>query len=242
VLDWTGSPSFLDEFATLLAPAPVVFSAPAVFMPQGVGAPDEARLERFGPHLIPDAALWGGLEDWWLCHKAGANTPNWDIAAGCVLEGVPGVVVVEAKANWPELGVGGKPLSPDASERSRENHERIGAAIDEACAGWNAIDPGISISRDSHYQLANRLAFTWKLASLGVPTVLLYLGFTGDTGIVDAGAPFVDDADWQRAFAEYSAAALPSEMLDRRISVMGTPLWLLSRSRPVIDPSPPRSS
>ncbi|MCE5204121.1 MAG: hypothetical protein LLG24_07930 [Actinomycetia bacterium] len=242
VLDWTGRPSFLDELAALLAPMPVVFPADAHFMPCGAGSPDEARLERFGPSLVADAGLWTELENWWLCHKAGANTPNWDIAAGCLLEGMPGVVLVEAKANWPELGLAGKPLSPRASERSRENHERIGAAIDEACRGWRAVDSRVSISRDTHYQLANRLAFTWKLATLGIPTVLLYLGFTGDDGIVDAGAPFIDDADWQRAFGEYSQAAWPAELLGQRIDISGTPAWVASRSRPVITLSPPRSS
>lgn len=242
VLDWTGRPSFLDELMALLSPVPAVFSADTPFMPRGVAAPDEARLERFGPHLISGSSVWTTLEDWWLCHKAGANTPNWDIAAGCLLEGVPGIVLVEAKANWPELGAGGKQLSSDASERSSENHERIGAAIAEACSGWQMIDPRVSVSRNTHYQLANRLAFTWKLATLGIPTVLLYLGFTGDSGIVDAGAPFVDDADWQRAFREYSRAAWPSELLGKRIDVSGTPVWVMSRSRPVMELSPPRSS
>ncbi|MBE0418357.1 MAG: hypothetical protein IBX63_11385 [Coriobacteriia bacterium] len=242
VLDWTGGPLFLDEMSDLLMPVPAAFPAEARFMPRGEAAPDEARLERFGPQLIDDDALWDELEDWWLCHKAGANTPNWDIAVECLLEDAPGIVLVEAKANWPELGVSGKPLSADASERSRENHERIGAAIDEACRGWQTLDTHVSISRDTHYQLANRLAFTWKLAILGVPTVLLYLGFTGDYGIVDAGAPFVDDADWQHAFSGYSASAWPPDLLDRRIDVGGTPVWVVSRSKPVIESSPPRSS
>jgi len=242
VLDWTGCPSFLEELAALLSPVPVAFPSDALFMPHGVESPDEARLERFGPQLVDDGSLWADLEDWWLCHKAGANTPHWDIAAGCILEGVPGILLVEAKANWPELGTGGKLLSPQASSRSRENHERIGAAIDEAARGWQSIGVDVSISRDTHYQLANRLGFTWRLATLGIPTVLLYLGFTGDAGIADAGAPFVDDDDWQRAFGEYARDALPARFLDRRLDVAGTPAWVVSRSRPVLQHSPARSS
>jgi len=242
VLDWTGRPSFLEDLAALLAPVPIAFPADALFMPRGVDSPDEARLERFGPQLIDDGSLWTDLEDWWLCHKAGANTPNWDVAAGCMLEGVPGILLVEAKANWPELGTGGKLLSSDSSARSRDNHERIGAAIDEASRGWQSVGADVSITRDTHYQLANRLAFTWRLASLGIPTVLLYLGFTGDAGIGDAGAPFVDDDDWQRAFAEYARDAWPVELLGRRLDVEGTPAWVVSRSRPVLEHSPARSS
>ncbi len=43
------------------------------------------------------------LRKWWLVHERGANTPNWDIAAGCEIEGKTGVILVEAKANVPEL-------------------------------------------------------------------------------------------------------------------------------------------
>ena len=97
------------------------------------------------------------------------------------------------------------------------------------------------ISRDSHYQLANRLAFTWKLATLGIPVMLLYLGFTGDDGIRVAGRPFADDADWRNAFNAYVSDAVPLSMFDRRLEVGSTPIWLVSRSRPVIEVSPPRA-
>jgi hypothetical protein len=219
----------------------VEFPAGTIFMPCGENAPEEARLEHFGPRLRPGPAAWREIADWWLCHKSGANTPNWDIAVGCEIEGRPGLVLVEAKANWPELGVAGKAIAADASERSRENHERIGAAIEEARRGWCALDPRVSISRDSHYQLANRLAFTWKLASLGIPVVMLYLGFTGDDGISDAGAPFVDDADWQGAFRGYSADVVPRDLFERRLVICSTPCWLLSHSRPVLGLSPRRT-
>ena len=238
VLVWTGQPSFLDEFADLLAPCRVHFSAEAPFMPRGVAAPTEARLETFGPSWLPGDQAWPQLKEWWLGHGRGGNTPNWDIAVGCEVAGSPGLALVEAKANWPELGTGRKRLAADASAGSRENHERIGAAIAEACAGWKLVDDGVCISRDSHYQLANRLAFTWKLATLGIPVVLLYLGFTGDDGIRDAGRPFADDADWQNAFTAYVPDAVPLTMFQRRLDVESTPVWLLSRSRPVIHVSP----
>jgi hypothetical protein len=189
--------------------------------------------------FMPGLTVWGDLRDWWLKHKRGANTPNWDIALGCTIEGRPGLILVEAKANWPELGTGGKLLDPKASEKSRDNHNQIGVAIDQACAGWKRIDPRVSIARDSHYQLANRLAFTWKLATLGIPVVLMYLGFLGDEGIrADAGAPFADDQDWQRAFSEYASGVVPLDLFGRRLDFGAAPVWLLSRSRPVLEQSP----
>ena len=241
VLDWTGSPAFLTEFESLLSPIPVTFPTDTTFMPLGYEKPEEARLETFGLEVLPASPLWEQLHNWWLIHRRGANTPNWDIAARCEIEGKRGLILVEAKANWPELGYQGKHLSKGASERSVENHKKIGSAINEACRGWQSIDSRISISRDSHYQLANRLAFTWKLGKLGVPVVLLYLGFTGDEGIRNAGQPFVDDLDWRNAFKEYCQGVIPTELFEIRHNVSGTPVWLAVRSRKVIEHSkPPR--
>lgn len=241
VLDWTESPNFLREFESLLAPLPVRFTPDTVYMPRGYTDPMEARLERFGPVVMPGLAVWEQLQDWWLAHRRGANTPNWDIAATCEIEGKAGLVLVEAKANWPELGAAGKRLDKASSPKGIENHERIGAAIDEACKAWQRINPHVNISRDSHYQLANRLAFTWKLGSLGIPVILVYLGFTGDEGIRDAGAPFTDDANWRKAINEYAADVVPMELFEVRHDLGAAPVWLALRSRGILESSPPRT-
>ncbi|MCE5254865.1 MAG: DUF6508 domain-containing protein [Actinomycetia bacterium] len=233
VLDWTGRPSFLEELRAFLAPIPVYFSADAKYMPCGENAPDEARLETFGPQCLPGRD-WDCLRRWWLRHEKGANTPNWDIAVACKIEGKPGLVLVEAKAHWKELSRAGKRLDKDASDNTRENHDRICAAIEEACEGWRRIDKRVSITHRSHYQLANRLAFTWKLAKLGIPVVLLYLGFTGDEGIRDVGPPFADEGDWRKAFAEHIEGVVPFELFDGQRKGESTPVWLVLRSRPVI--------
>lgn len=133
-----------------------------------------------------------------------------------------------------------QPLAADASTRAIENHERIATAIDKAYCGWREIDDGVDISRDRNYQLANRLAVTWKLAQLGIPVVLLYLGFTGDTGIIDAGSPFLDEADWQAAFDRYAGDVGAAKLFGVRHEIRETPVWLLSRGRPVIEISSPR--
>ena len=171
----------------MLSEIPVSFDANTRVVPKGHDCPDEAKLDGFGPTWLQEHSAWGALREWWLVNTHGANTPNWDLLVTCSLDGNPGLILVEAKANWPELSRQGKPLSQDASPKSHENHKQIGAAIDEARAGWQEIDPDVQISRDSHYQLSNRLAFAWKLASLGIPTVLIYLGFTGDEVIRDVG-------------------------------------------------------
>lgn len=232
VLDWTGQALFLIEFEKFLAPCPVRFPHKEAFMPKGINSPTEARLERFGPCWFPEKKpVWDALKNWWLCHKAGANTPNWDIAVRCELEGRPGLVLVEAKANWWELGKAGKSNAVNASTNSHRNHERIAAAINEACAGWQLLDNRVSITHKSHYQLANRLAFAWKLASLGIPAVLVYLGFTGDKEI---GKPFKDDTDWKAAFSKYVSDTIPLDLFGRRLMVGSTPLWLVLGCRNVL--------
>lgn len=239
VLDWSERPTFLSEFLSLVGLPEVKSSEPSIWMPRGYAGPDEARLESFAPKALPNEPIADALQDWWLVHKRGATTPNWDIALACEIEGKPGLVLVEAKANVPELKEDGKRHEDDDSANSKENHARIGQAIVEACEGLRRIHSGINISRDSHYQLANRVAFTWKLATLGVPTVLVYLGFTGDDGIRDAGEPFATDAGWREVLLSHAKGSIPTECFDKRLEVEGTPIWLLVRSRPVLEQSPP---
>jgi hypothetical protein len=239
VLDWTSSPDFLREFSDLLA-TPEVDVADARYMPRGYGKPAEARLESFGPVVLPGHPAWSRVADWWLRHSKGANTPNWDIAVTAMIEGRPGLVLVEAKANVPELSRAGKPMSTGASKRSQQNHEQIGHAIEQANTGWRSVAPEARLTRDSHYQLANRLAFVWKLASEGVPILLLYLGFTGDDGIADAGEPLRDDSHWRQLFREHLQELCVDGCLDRRVLFGDVPVRVISRSRPVLSVSPPR--
>lgn len=238
VLDWTSRPEFVGELTDMLRPLSVATAGNSKWMPRGHSAAAEARLESFGRLAYPDLPIWAKLEAWWLSHAAGANTPNWDIALSCQIDGRSGLVLVEAKANVPELSDAGKPLASDASVRSRENHERIGAAIAEASSALGGPPIGVRLSRDHSYQLSNRLAFAWRLASWGMPIALVYLGFTGDTGIADVGEPIRDDAHWRTLFTEHLASRAPREWVNRRIETEAAPFWVLARSRPVAEISP----
>jgi hypothetical protein len=242
VLDWTNRPEFAVELLELVAPVECRLSRRSRWMPRGHTSPEEARLETFGPAVLPGAETWSLLRTWWLAHEGGANTPNWDIAAGCEIEGTPGLILVEAKANVAELSAAGKPFDVTASAASQANHERIGLAINEACSALQHVSGATAISRDSHYQLSNRVAFMWRLASLGVPTVLVYLGFWGDTGITDAGAPFESAAHWEATVAAHAHSVVPRELFERRLEFGTAPAWLLVRARSVLEPSAPRLS
>jgi hypothetical protein len=240
VLDWVSSPNFRTELNTLLRPAPAFLAEEAKWMPRSHGEATEARLETFGPAYLGDTIDWKEVGTWWLQFEAGANTPNWDFASTCNVEDGPGLLLVEAKAHHRELSKAGKRLSAKASERSRANHEHISKAIQQACVTLAGLVTGVSISLETHYQLSNRIAFACKLASLGLPTVLTYLGFTRDWGIADAGPPFADDAEWRKAFHDHAKAVFPSTACEIRIDSGKAPFWVLVRSRDVMSPSPPR--
>jgi len=208
-------------------------------MPRGYREPDEARLETFGPRCLPGHPAWQTLSKWWLKHERGANTPNWNIALSCELDGRPGLILVEAKAHEYELKSEGKILDPDASDNARANHTQITTAIDEACRGLRLLEPDIAIACSSHYQLANRVAFTWKLATLNIPTVLIYLGFYGDTGIGDVGPPLTSEAHWKQTFEKYAKPSACPRLLERRLDCGAAPAWIVVRARPVLEASPP---
>ncbi len=72
---------------------------------------------------------------------------------------------------------------------------------------------------------------------LGIPVVLVYLGFTGDTGIKNIGAYFANDENWNQVFAEYTREIIPIELFDKKHDFELAPVWLISRSRPVIEVS-----
>jgi hypothetical protein len=241
ILDWTSLEAevFLSSLNDLLRPTGAAVAPSDVWMPRGYDAPEEARLGKAEAGFV-NKTTRRMIADWWLVHKRGANVPNWDLAATCIVEGRRGLVLVEAKAHENELNPDGKPLASNASDNSRENHERIGQAIEEACQALDRIVPGVRISRDNHYQLSNRLAWAWKLASLGIPTVLVYLGFIGDRGIADVGPCFESQGHWQQVAREHMKPVLPLDLLERPLDCGLATMQVILRSRVVIEPSPQR--
>jgi hypothetical protein len=242
VLDWTEKPTFVVELLDAVSPIRASVTASSAWMPRGYRSPDEARLDSFGPAFLPDHEAWSALQKWWLRHERGANTPNWDLALACEIESQPGLVLVEAKAHKLELKPEGKVLDPDASQNSRENHDQIRSAIRDGRQALLALGVETGIDRDTHYQLSNRIAFTWKLASLGIPTVLVYLGFLVDRGISDVGPPFADEADWREAFWSHATHIVPDELFERRLDIGKAPAWFLVRSRQIHEISPKADS
>ena len=126
-------------------------------------------------------------------------------------------MLVEAKAHTSELESDGKKLDRDATAGSRRNHERIGEAIEEANRDLRSITrlEAWELSRDSCYQMSNRFAWAWKLARLGTPVVLVYLGFLNAIEMSDRGDPFSEHADWVDCVKEHAKGKVPEEAWDR---------------------------
>ena len=94
--------------------------------------------------------------------------------------------------------------------------------------------PGFALSAKSRYQLSNRFAFAWKLADLGVPVVLVYLGFLDAHEMNDGGRVLLKDhSAWRQRVVTGSSGAIPANAWDQTFSVGGTPLTILIRSASV---------
>jgi hypothetical protein len=195
-------------------------------MPRGFADPKEAKLGECDALLTP--AIREELTSWWLVHPAGANTPNWDLASTCTIGGKQGLILVEAKAHDTEPKTLGKVSR--FSSKSVENHDQIGTAINEANAALNGICPGWAITRDSHYQLSNRIAWAWKIASLGIPVILVYLGFLNAEEMANCGKPFRSAEEWRRSILDHAEGLVPETVWEQRIQTTGAPMWALIRS------------
>lgn len=184
----------------------------------------EARLGE--PNCLVSPKIQLQLQSWWLAVNGRANTPNWDIASTCRIGGEPGLLLVEAKAHANELNDAGK----DAKS-NRENHKRIGLAIREANEGLrSATGMNWGLSRDDHYQLSNRFAWAWKLASLGVPTVLLYLGFLNACDMAKDGNTFESESEWERTLRDHCDVIVDGTCWGEWLDFMGVPLVPLIRA------------
>lgn len=201
------------------------------WMPQGFDELEEAQLDR-APRLL-DPELGSELRRWWLgTVDSPGRTPNFDIASTCRVDGVRGLLLVEAKAHDQELidAAAGRARRPpsDAGDATRE---AIGAAIREARNGLEvatALEWGID--RDSHYQLSNRVAWAWKLAMMGIPVVLVYLGFLDANEMADKGNPIGSHAEWTRLVRQHAAGVVPGAAWDRALAIGEVPLVLSIRS------------
>ena len=203
-------PKFVEWMNSLIRPFAGV-SEQDRHMPEGLCSPEEARLGETSKFL--DADRRKVLTDWWLAVPESANTPNWDLVSTCKVGGSEGLILLEAKAHSGEL------KSDDSCGATEpKNRKRISQAIEEAN---KALGNGWLLGADRCYQISNRFAWGWKVASLGVPVVLVYLGFLN---AVELPQPFHDHAAWERRLREYADGCVPKDAWNSKLMVCATPL------------------
>jgi hypothetical protein len=211
----------------LIAPWGTV-SSEDKWMPQGFADIEEAQLHN-ATRLLPKDVC-SDLQSWWMAVRA--TTPNWDIASTCTIGDKKGLLLVEAKAHDEEL-IGeevGKRLDKSASDGTLKNHAHIENAIDQANTALNAVVPGWNLSCDSHYQMSNRFAWSWKLTELGFPVILVYLGFKYAAEMSDRGNPFIDHMDWKNLVIAHSKPLFPPHIWDNKWILHGQAFIPLIRS------------
>lgn len=230
--------------SALLAPFASV-SSEDYWMPDGFTNLDEAQLHD-APRLL-QPALSNQLCSWWLAVRRGqSRTPNLDLASTCTIGGQRGLVLIEAKAHTRELlaEATGKRLDAPVSVNSRRNHARIGACVEDASLALTG-ETGLvwALSRDWNYQMANRFTWAWKLTEVGVPVVLVYLGFLGAGEMTNQESgketrAFETQEDWRREVLDHSQSIVPQEVWDRQWTCHGQPFVPLIRSLTCSLPSP----
>jgi hypothetical protein len=210
-----------------------------LWMPDGFSQCDEAQLHT-AERIIPDPKLRASLLNWWLAVPGArrTTTPNWDIASTCSVLGKRGLLLIEAKAHDAELRneERGKPLGAEdgkgVSIDSRRNHVKIGACIQDASLALSGqTQLAWALSRDWNYQMVNRFTWAWKLTELGIPVILVYLGFIGCEEMRKGSAqrPIRDKEDWQQMVLVHSQPLFPREIWNQEWHVHGQPFIPLIR-------------
>lgn len=125
--------------------------------------------------VVDQVAVADDLADWWP-----ASGPRWD-ALG-VASGTDTVILVEAKANVPEIANGPAcGAGSSGSPQGLANREKIQRAMARTREHFGVSHDSASAWMQSHcYQYANRLAHLCLFERLDVPARLAHVYFTGD--------------------------------------------------------------
>ncbi len=123
---------------------------------------DDLNRLRLIEWLVQNNSYRRVLDNWWP--RQGRN-PSRDIEViPCAIKGRHGLLLVESR-DPPERDI-------TADDGLAQIANALGEVNDYFGGIWNLTPHG-------QYQLSNRIAWAWRLAFLGFPVVLLYLGYQG---------------------------------------------------------------
>jgi hypothetical protein len=197
-----------SRLGALAGPDAVVDQEDSWF-PRGFADPREITLGDCDERVLARSDQ-EALARWWLATMG--TLPTWDLVSTARTGDAKALLLVEAKAHTNEL------IETPRRPRSRANQARISAALEEASTALEAVMPGWDLPR-APYQLANRVAWAWRLATMGVPVVLAYVGFLHATEMHDRGNWFVERAEWERTMHAYANEVVPEGAWGTRIPV-----------------------
>ena len=226
-----GSPEQVSAKLTQLIATWGKVTASDHWMPQGFDQIEEANFGRVDSLLDP--VIGNRLVKWWLAVPEAGRVPHWDIASTCTIEGKSGLLLVEAKAHDQELikEEAGKKRGKDDSADSLRNRAQIDTCMQEANNSLLAETKlSWSLSIEHHYQMSNRFAWAWKLTELGIPVILVYLGFLNAEEMCDQGVPFADHRSWENLVKSQSTTLFPGNVWNNWWLLHGQPLVPLIKS------------
>lgn len=204
--------------------------------PQGFLKPEEVLFNRDVRFLELDQRK--KLLDWWLASwTQNTKTPHWDLIVKTKLQYTDpdckqteprnALILFEGKAHYGELG------EKDNTKANGENRKQINLALAEATEQLNTLFPEggqkFNLTSNHHYQLSNRFAFAWKLADMGIPVVLVYLGFLNcnEMHANKEDHMFTRREEWLADLQKYGQKTVPESIWGRTLNVNGTPLTFL---------------
>jgi hypothetical protein len=78
--------------------------------------------------------------------------------------------------------------------------------------------------------MSNRFAWACKLTELGMPVILVYLGFLSATEMQDLGEPLPSAVEWEALVRAHGKDLVPEPVWNQTIQVNGQQLVPLIRS------------
>jgi len=222
---------FINSLLNLINPSQLGISVDikkdCVCYPNGYVDVDEVKLGKSNKLITASERI--ELNDWWLGRKTESSrdkdTPNWDIACSAKINSRDGLVLVEAKAYKGELWK--KDDKSGADPLGSLVH--IKNALQEANAALNNHLSGFRLRHDEHYQISNRFAWSWKLASMNIPVILIYLGFL-NAHEMNTPTIFKEHDDWNKCVENYCYSKIPFDIWDSEVKTEKASFYPIIRS------------
>lgn len=223
MLDLVSSPHFEAILGNLLEETNARLANPDYRHPKGRSKKKDWTESDFEEYTrkYPLDCLPGGLDrKWWIPFKG--NRPTWDLICHIEFEGLPGLLLVEAKAHVGELGEKDSKTGPEkGNARSIANDYSIRLRLAEASLALTRLGIGhFQLSADHQYQLSNRIASLQKLCSQGVPTLLVYLGWLNSPDW--SSDPLSSHEHWESVVKNHTEAIAPWEFVGQRHQLDGS--------------------